>query len=204
MEARAGIEPANHSVADCSLTTWVPRPSVELVYGFSRCAASKIPWLLAPPQRWAYCGAMPLPRLYPRAYRFLEEGRALSPLAAGPNHASAARTVRPGLRRHAPTQAAASRQLEQMADAALLRVDPSGALRFEVAIEDVVLGPLTCHIVMADRRVSAFFYSATVETYRLLTAESGRLRVMLAERGLRLGEVRVLEGSPDGGHLPGL
>ncbi|MEO0812824.1 MAG: hypothetical protein AAFY60_08170 [Myxococcota bacterium] len=81
--------------------------------------------------------------------------------------------------------------LETLADNALLHQNPDGTAAFEVSFHDEVFQDLACTIQFGEDGVVATFRAVDVNTRRLLEAESGRLRVRLEDRGLKVKEVRV-------------
>ena len=81
--------------------------------------------------------------------------------------------------------------LSAMVDTSLLIASPDGSASFEIAFDDDVFRNLACSITVTPAGVVATFKVDDPNTRRLLEAEAGRLRVQLAERGLKVADVRV-------------
>ncbi len=102
-------------------------------------------------------------------------------------------TVRPPAKRQ-KAEPVPQDLLESTADSMLLVSEPDGSSAFEVSIRDDLFDELTCRISWRDGGLVAEFRAADVDLRRLLAAESGRLRVRLEEKGIRVAEVLVREG----------
>jgi hypothetical protein len=87
--------------------------------------------------------------------------------------------------------AALETALESTADSLLLVNAPDGSCAFEIAIKDDVFDELACRIALRDHRVTAIFRARDPHLRRLLEAESGRLRALLADRGLHVSAIVV-------------
>ena len=102
-------------------------------------------------------------------------------------------TVRPSTKRKHVPPPVLDELLESTADSLLLVAEPDGSTAFDVAIRDDVFDELACRIAVRDRHVTATFRVRDANLRRLLAAETGRLRVQLAERGLIVDEIIVAE-----------
>jgi len=100
-------------------------------------------------------------------------------------------TVRPPTRRPAGPAAVPQDVLEKTAQSALLLNSPDGNASFEIAFRDDVFEDLACCISTHDDGLVATFKVADQNLRRLLEAESGRLRVKLEDRGLKVKAVEV-------------
>lgn len=81
--------------------------------------------------------------------------------------------------------------LSAMVDTSMLVASPDGSASFEIAFDHEVFNNLACSITVTPAGVVATFKVEDANTRRLLEAEAGRLRVQLADRGLKVADVRV-------------
>jgi hypothetical protein len=81
--------------------------------------------------------------------------------------------------------------LSGIVDTSMLVASPDGSASFEIAFDDEVFQNLACSITVTPAGVIATFKVEDANTRRLLEAEAGRLRNQLADRGLRVADVRV-------------
>ncbi len=85
-----------------------------------------------------------------------------------------------------------ARELIQQGASGLMSVDAGAeGVGFDISFSDDVFVDLRCRITIADGVVAAVFFAPDVHTRRLLEAESGRLRVSLEERGLRVSAIKI-------------
>lgn len=102
----------------------------------------------------------------------------------------------PMVRKSAPptrrAEAVSQDLLEQAADTALLMTEGDGTTSFQISFHDDVFADLACTIAVRASRVTATFRVRDENLRRLLEAESGRLRVSLESRGLKVEDVRVV------------
>ena len=100
--------------------------------------------------------------------------------------------VRPSVAAPSAVDVVPQELLQTTADSALLTNNPDGTVEFDIAFSDELFDEMACKVSIAkDGRVVATFRVHDVNLRRLLEAESGRLRVGLEARGLKVAEIRV-------------
>jgi hypothetical protein len=195
---REGLLPEPESLEAAEAGNTLPQGTVLFQTGgapLQRTAVSGAPHQQASEHRQAAGFDAPLPR----APVLLEgdetvgmERASLPPLLPRPPVGMPA--LRAPVRRAVVLQPDAEALLSQTAETALLRTEDDGAMSFDVAFVDDVFVDLACTVSVHRGCATATFRVRDDNARRLLQAEAGRLRAGLEARGLKVKEVRVLQG----------
>ncbi len=116
-----------------------------------------------------------------------------STMSLPPRPPAGAAAVRQGIARPQNAAPVADALLAQTAETAMLRTEPDGAMSFDIAFRDEVFTDMACTVSVKAGRAVATFRVSDDNTRRLLEAESGKLRLGLEARGLKVDRVLVLK-----------